>query len=407
LDPSRVNEFLEVAERLAVDAKTLRDELEIEFRTSQLAAVVDEEYDLGEVVGVDQIFGGYVNLSFAVRTRTAAGEQRYFVRKYSRAITEPEIRFEHALVNHIDRKGFHLAARVYPNKAGGTFVVRDEVHGGVPETRFFAVYQMLEGQDKYTWVKNRCTDAEYADGARVLAQFHHAAHDFDAGDLAREQPPIMAFVATLEKTFTDCAALATGGSYDDYYLSKLPAIIKSIHLGTGIAAQLEGLPFIPVHCDYHPGNQKWVDERVVGLFDFDWSKVDYRIFDIALAVVYFCSSWEGRDSGDLWLDKAAIFVRAYQDEAAKSASPGAMSAAELAALPRMIANANLFVLNWDVTAYYEDMSAKNDDEYLMYLAHQVMLMEFIEAHYDELSHIAEPQGAATGRQGLGHNQERV
>ena len=84
-----------------------------------------------------------------------------------------------------------------------------------------------------------------------------------------------------------------------------------------------------------------------------------------------------------------------------------MSAAELAALPRMIANANLFVLNWDVTAYYEDMSAKNDDEYLMYLAHQVMLMEFIEAHYDELSHIAEPQGAATGRQGPGHNQERV
>jgi len=400
LDPSRVNELLEVAERLSADAKTLRDELDLEFRSSQLAAVVDEDYDLGEVVGVDQIFGGYVNLSFAVRTRTAEGEQRYFVRKYSRAITEPEIRFEHALVNHIDHKGFHLAARVYPNKAGGTFVVRDEVHGGVPETRFFAVYQMLEGEDPYTWVKNRCTDGEYADAARVLAQFHHAAYDFDAGDLAREQPPIMAFVATLEKTFSDCAALATGGVYDDYYLGKLPAIVASIHLGTSIATQLEGMPFIPVHCDYHPGNQKWVDERVVGLFDFDWSKVDYRIFDIALALVYFCSSWEGRDSGDLWLDKSAIFVRAYQDEAAKTTSPGPMSAAELAALPRMIANANLFVLNWDVTAYYEDTSAKNDDEYLMYLEHQVLLMEFIEAHLDELSRIAEPQG-------VGHDQERV
>ena len=92
----------------------------------------------------------------------------------------------------------------------------------------------------------------------------------------------------------------------------------------------------------------------MGLFDFDWSKLDYRIFDIAVGIVYFCSSWEGHDSGELWLDKAAIFVRAYQDEAAKTASPGPMSAAELAALPRMIANANLYVLNWDVSAYYED-----------------------------------------------------
>ena len=55
---------------------------------------------------------------------------------------------------------------------------------------------MLEGQDKYTWVKNRCTDAEYAGAARVLAQFHHAAYDFEAGELAREQPPIMGFVAS-------------------------------------------------------------------------------------------------------------------------------------------------------------------------------------------------------------------
>ena len=40
-----------------------------------------------------------------------------------------------------------------------------------------------------------------------------------------------------------------------------------------------------MHCDYHPGNLKWVDEQGVGLFDFDWSKLDYRVFDIARGVV--------------------------------------------------------------------------------------------------------------------------
>ena len=417
MDPNRANELLEVAERLAADAAALRAELDVEFKTSQLAAVVAEDYDLGAVVGVDQIFGGYCNLSFAVRTRTAQGEQRYFLRKYGRSITEREIRFEHALVNHIDGKGLHLAARVYPRKAGGTFVVRDEVHGGERETRYFAVYEMLGGLDKYTWVKNRCTDAEYDSAGRVLAQFHYLAHDFEPMGLGRAQPPIMQFLRDLRPAFAAYAdqarAKAALSVVDEYYLESLPTIDELLRRGAEQEPELQGMPYIPVHCDYHPGNLKWVDGdlpagalRCCGLFDFDWSKLDYRIFDVAEGVVYFCSSWEGHDSGELWLDKATIFLRAYQDEAARFHTPGPLSTAELTALPRMIASANLYVLNWDVSAYYEAEDELNDDEYLMYLKHQVMLMEFIEAHLDELSRLAGSQAAPTGSAGLDHEKER-
>jgi len=421
LDPTRANELFDVAERLAAEAKKLRDELEYEFITSQLAAVVAEDYDLGEVVGVEQIFGGYVNLSFAVRTRADAGEQRYFVRNYSRSITEREIRFEHALVNHINGKGFHLAARVFPNKAGGTFVTREDLRDGERETRYFAVYEMLEGLDKYTWVKNRCTDREFESGGRVLAQFHYLAHDFDPQGLGRQQPPIMQMLRDLRTAFAGYAEQARAGDsvVDKYYLEWLPAIDRALARGADQEPELQGMPYIPVHCDYHPGNLKWIDEEATafrpvetsgssccGLFDFDWSKLDYRIFDVAEGIVYFCSSWEGHDSGELWLDKAAIFVRAYQDEAARFDTPGPMSQAELAALPRMIANANLYVLNWDVSAYYEADEELNDDEYLMYLKHQVMLMEFIEAHLEELSHLASAQAAPAGQPVLDHDQER-
>ena len=421
MDPTRANELFEVAERLAADARKLRDELEIEFITSQLAEVVAVDYDLGEVVGVEQIFGGYVNLSFAVRTRDADGEHRYFVRKYNKAIDEREIRFEHALVNHINAKGFHLAARVYPNKGGETFVTRHETANGERLTRFFAVYEMLEGLDKYTWVKNRCTDREFESGGRVLAQFHYLAHDFDPRGLGREQPPIMQLLRELRPAFANYAEQARAGDsvVDAYYLEWLPAIDEALRKGADQEPELRGMPYIPVHCDYHPGNLKWVDEETAasgpaetsgsscsGLFDFDWSKLDYRIFDVAEGVVYFCSSWEGRDSGELWLDKAAIFVRAYQDEAARFAAPGAMTAAELAALPRMIGSANLYVLNWDVSAYYEADEVLNDDEYLMYLKHQVMLMEFIEAHLDELSGLAGSQAMPASPSGLDHDQER-
>ncbi len=389
MDVAKANELFELTARLAEDAATLRDALQVEFLSSQLAEVVASDYDLGEVLRVEQILGGYTNLSFAVVVAPPeGGERKYFVRKYNRVNTEREVQFEHALVNHISGKGFHIAAQVYPARSGVTYVTREETIAGERVSRLFAVYEMLEGEDKYTWISNRLTDTEFANGARVLAQFHALAHDFDPGDLAREQPPIVDFMRRFPDIFNAYAAQSRGTEFDQFYLDRLPTILEVVGRGIAIEDDLRGMPRVPVHCDYHPGNLKWVDEQGVGLFDFDWSKVDYRLFDVAQGIAYFCSSWEGADDGQVRLDKAAIFLRAYQDEAARFDIPGPMGAAELALLPRMVANANLYILNWDLMAYYEDPGV-DVVEYLTYLGHQVHFMEYIEAHQDELAHIAE------------------
>ena len=152
--------------------------------TKQIEEIVDEEYDLGRVVRAERIFGGLVNASFSVLTQTGSGEHEYFVRKYKSGTTEREVRFEHALLTHLASHGFDLASTVFPNRHGGTYVTREEVIDGAPIAVFFGVFRMLEGADKYTWVKNRLTDKEFDSGARVLAQFHHSAFDFDPGDLA-------------------------------------------------------------------------------------------------------------------------------------------------------------------------------------------------------------------------------
>ena len=413
MDTQLANELFELAERLSTEARTLRDRLEVEFVSSQLADVVRADYDLGEVVGVDQIFGGYTNLSFTVHTRDDEGDHSYFVRKYNRSNTEREILFEHALVNHISAKGFHIAAKVYPNKRGETFVTREETQGGERVTRYFAVYEMLTGEDKYTWVKNRCTDNEYESGGQVLAEFHYLAHDFDPGDLGRHQPPIMQFLRQLRSSFAGYAAQQKDTICDRYFREWLPVIDEQLRKGIELEPQLEGMPYIPVHCDYHPGNLKWVDEQGVGLFDFDWAKLDYRLFDVAEGIVYFCSSWEGRDSGDLWLDKATAFLRGYQEEASRFEFPGPLSVAELRALPRMIANANLYVLNWDASAYYEagevlanaTLTEEDEDEYLMYLKHQVELMNYIEDHQEELAELARSLAPAASAQRVGAEEE--
>ena len=388
MDADKANDLSAPSDAPTAEDPAVADDAAWAALTRQIEQIVNDEYDLGSVVRAERIFGGYVNASFAVWTRTEAGEHKYFVRKYNKAIKEREVRFEHALLTHLADHGFALASTVFRNRQGETFVTREEIVDGAPVTVFFGVFRMLEGEDKYTWVKNRLTDKEFDSGARVLAQFHHSAFDFDPGDLAREQPPIMEFVPTLAGTFKECAAQAHGTAFDEFFLGRLPSVLDVIEKGVEVETQLGGLPITPVHCDYHPGNLKWVDEQGVGLFDFDWSKLDYRVFDVAQGVVYFCSSWEGPDRGELRLDKAAIFVRAYQDEAARWADPGPMSARELAVLPRMIANANLFILNWDVTYYYAEADP-DVDEYMVYLTENVGLMESIEDHLNELAYIAE------------------
>jgi homoserine kinase type II len=383
------NELFEVAKNLVAETTRLRDTLAWEFLAGQVSEVFATEYDLGAVDHVEQVFGGFENLSFAVWADDGGAKKRYFVRKYKYGTAEREIRYEHALVRHVRDKGFLLAAEVFGTRSGDTVVTREELLDGQPVARFFAVYEMLSGENKYTWVKNRCTDAEFEDAGRVLALFHYAAHDFEPGDLVREQPPIMDFLATLPGTFRDLSKKPAGAKFGAYFLAELPGILAAIDRGLALAPELEGLPRCPVFCDYHPGNHKWVDERSVGLFDFDWAKLDYRLFDVAVGLVYFCSSWEGPDDGDIRLDKVDVFVRAYQAEAAHHDTPGPLTQAELAALPRMMAIAAMYVVNWDVVAYYKEREP-NDDEYLFFLEHNVSFVKFIEGHMDVLAEAFAP-----------------
>ena len=111
------------------------------------------------------------------------------------------------------------------------------------------------------------------------------------------------------------------------------------------------------------------DEQVVGLFDFDWSKIDLRSFDVALAIWYFFTSWRDGQDGVLRTDEARVFLDQYQSTLGKHPDLKPMDQNELQNLPMMVNLGNLFVTNWAVTDFY-----KNDvdpEDYLMWLRHCV------------------------------------
>lgn len=344
-------------------------------------------YDLGTLIDIYEIFGGYVNRSFGILTEKDGMQYEYFVRKYKYGISEKEIAFEHSMIDYSIAHGLDIAAGLIRAIDGRTFVRQTEGTNGAQTDIYFAVYEFLQGDDLYTWDNPTLNDAEYASAAEVLATFHNAARNFDPNGLERVEPKIMEFLPTLPEKYQALSQSDRDTKFHNYYRENLGSILDVIESSQIPNAMLAKMPFTPCHNDFHPGNLKYIDSKVVGIFDFDWSKIDYRLFDVCLALAYCCSCWQDEKDGVLLLDKCEIFLKSYQQKLKELGKLSPLNAVELENLPTMIAAANIYLINWDVTAYYAGTNL-NEYEYMAYLQHNVRLMKWIEDHKDEISVLA-------------------
>ncbi len=381
MDSLKSYELLHMAKDLARAAMEVQDTLENSFLREQIVEVIEGFYDLGRVKDAFEIFGGYINRSFGVIVEKDGQEQYYFVRKYKLEITDKEILFEHALVAHALDNGFDLLAAIVRNNNGTTYVSPE-----ISRNKF-AVYQFLEGEDKYTWDNPLMQPSEYASAAEVLAKFHSAARDFNPGSLSRVEPGIMELVDGLQQSFLQYSKLNRSTKFHEYFTVKLDSILSAIKQNVISSKDAASMPIIPIHCDYHPGNMKFVNGTVVGVFDFDWSKMDLRLFDVCLALAYNSVTWGGREDGTMHLDKCQIFLQSYQSTLKSLNALAPLSDTELDNFPTMMALANFFLLNWDISAYYTG-SEKNCYEYLAYLKHNVRQMNWIESHKQGFAEVA-------------------
>lgn len=388
LEEQTVNQTFDLftqSEELKKIAINFFESLEAALIRNQIVDAL-QNYDLGTVTDVYEIFGGYVNRSFGVLTEKDGTKHEYFVRKYKYGITETEILFEHSMIDYSIAHGLDIAAGLIRTTDGVTFVKKTEGTNGKITDIYFAVYQYLQGEDLYTWDNPTLNDAEYASAAEVLATFHNAARDFNPQGLERVEPKIMEFLPTLPDTYKAFAQKNLDTKFHRYYLNNIDSILDVIESSQIPDEVLEKMPYTPCHNDFHPGNLKYVNSKVVGIFDFDWSKIDRRLFDVTLALAYCCSSWQDEKDGVLLLDKCAIFLKSYQKKLKELQGLDPLNEVELEYLPTMIAAANIYLINWDVTAYYAGTNL-NEYEYMAYLQHNVRLMKWIENHKAEISDV--------------------
>ncbi len=332
----------------------------------ELQAVLTH-YDLGELVDFQKNERGFVNTAYAICTLVEGQRQRYFLRKYKPGIRHAEVLFEHSLIEHLLESGAPVA-RIHHTRTGQTFL---HLNGA-----YYTIFDYLPGDDTFTWIDPLLSPPQLASSASTLAHLHsHASGFTPLGN--RTEPRIRELLPIIRETWAGCPARSKHTVFDDRIASQLDLIRDDIDLT--LAALHEpaalALPETIIHSDYHPGNLKFTGDTVTGVFDFDWSKRDLRLFDLGLALWYFCTSWQAAQDGALRLDWAETFLRTYQDTLLARAT-GAASSPSLALtpdearyLPVMVRAGNLYVLHWTVLDYF----AKDVDPvaYLVFLDHSL------------------------------------
>jgi homoserine kinase type II len=349
----------------------------MELPEAQLLTQILRQYSVGELADYQVLPHGYVNTSYAIRT---SDESKYLLRRYRSGSLEDGLIFEHSIIRHLEKKNFHLTARVLPTNDGTTYIRHHpdiSARHGDGEL-FYALFDFLSGEDRFSWIKPDCGSEELAEAGAALARFHEAVSDLTPSG-HRSEPPICELLPLIADSIKRRLVRRSTSEFESelyHHRDLILCAIQKAHRAINVA-ELRSTRHLVNHGDYHPGNLKFDGSKVVGLFDLDWSKIDARTFDIGVALTYFCASWDAsRMESYFGLDRAASFLKGYQSTLFELGALAPLDTFELKLLAEMVAAGNIYIMEWALRDYFG--RADHPPEFLDYLQHHLCLMRWFE-----------------------------
>ena len=351
------------------------------FSTSQLQEIITEHYQIGKLVDYEQLLLGLENITYAIETVLNNKRSKYCFRRYKQVRQEADVQFEHSVINHLVARDFNLAARIINTRDGRSYVRRAEGRDDKVEDAFYAIFDFLPGEDTYTWTTPPTSREVLSDVAVVLARFHNAIFDLNP-EGQRHEPSIIEFLPTIARNIEKRAEAAGKTQLDTCLLDNLSLFAENIDrtLEAINDKEYKELPHQVIHCDYHPGNLKFQNDRVTGLFDYDWTRIEARCFDVAVAVIHFCTSWGGKQDGHLGLNKATTFLDSYQKALKGGKGVGPLSHIELRYLPHLVRAGAIYMVYWFIENFYDTKA--DPIEYSQFLEHYALIMRWLDNKYN-------------------------
>ena len=214
-------------------------------------------YDLGELLAYKGIAEGVENSNFLVHTSRGY----YFLTLYERRVSERDLPFFLALMEHLASRGITCPQPV-KNKAGQTV--------GTLAGRPAAIVTFLDGMSI-----RRPSVAHCAALGEALARLHLAGSDF----FMRRDNALS--VAGWRQLYAACGERANEVQRD----------LTAVLAGELDALEREwpcGLPQGVIHADLFPDNVFFLGDKLSGLIDFYFACTDTLAYDVAICLNAWC-----------------------------------------------------------------------------------------------------------------------
>jgi len=237
-------------------------------------------YEVGHLIAAPESGGGTANANLKITTACGV----YFLkRRNPKYAQESFVAFDRALMEHMAQ---------YDVKTPLAVITRE----GKRWLRFHEdVYELFPYHDGGPHNRNSLTEIGAA--GRALAEYHRAARSFRAPP-GKQWPRYDDPRLIREGIEAIRADLGERLSAEDmrYLMQSVATLERELP-----DERYHGLPELVVHGDYHPGNMKFLNGEVSGIFDLDWATVQPRVRDLADGIFLFA----GQRASDI--DASDIF----------------------------------------------------------------------------------------------------
>jgi Ser/Thr protein kinase RdoA (MazF antagonist) len=233
------------------------------------------------------------------------------LKQYKATLSVSSIQFEHEVLSHLAQVGFRVP-RLLPSRGGSTLVTVNDRH--------YALFGFLDGfhYTDFYWHPRR--EREFlAEAGRVLAGLHRAT---DGLRLAKDSTNPDGFtsdgdrlwrdhrwyVAELQRCVTEIRSQPNRDGFGRFVLEQKGRLQCGLEkFGARVEAHHPVLRKLVIHGDYGAYNLLFNSSGLAAVLDFECTRLDLRVFEVAFALFRFASTRRG----GLDLDKVRIFYTAY------------------------------------------------------------------------------------------------
>lgn len=297
---------------------------------------IEKAYAL-EIYHVRPINAGMVNNNFEIVTN----EGIFFLRIYGDKIirNESDLILEHRVLNHLTGAGFERFAKPLNIKNSNHRYLRTPFKTLLRiGEKHYAVFDFIEGRD--------ASNSDYKVAARTLAYYHNAVKNFEC--------PSSAFFTDniWESYLTEYVHLQLENPKTDFdkilsrFLSDVRDYLQDINVT--LHERDYGLLRLTCHNDYHPGNIRIRKDKAY-ITDFEGVGYNYRIYELAFAVIGFCTK---KDPGDL--KKEVNFWKEAKVFFANYTNISKLAPEEIELIPEMIKATYIILLPRIIRHHYQN-----------------------------------------------------